>query len=67
MNSCACAARAAASIASSDAFGTPYAMFARDGVVEEHRVLGDERDLRSERRERHVADVDAIDQDGAFA
>jgi hypothetical protein len=43
----------------------PVADVAGDGVVEQHRVLRDHADLRPQRGDRHVADVDAVDEDGA--
>ena len=64
MNSCACAARAAASISSCERAGRAVGDVARDGVVEQHRLLRHDADLRAQRRERHVADVDAVDEDG---
>ena len=39
---------------------------ARDGVVEEHRVLGDHRDLLPQRGHGAVADVAAVEQDDAL-
>ena len=65
MNSWACAARAAASIASRERVGTPVGDVARDGVVKQHRLLGDDADLRAQRRQRDVADVHAVDPDRA--
>ena len=36
---------------------------AADGVVEEDGLLSDDADLRAKRGQRHVADVDAVDED----
>ena len=65
MNSCACAARAAASISSRVAVGAAVRDVGGDRVVEEHRLLRDDADLRAQRRQRHVAHVAAVDQDRA--
>ncbi len=66
MNSWACAARAAASMASRDAPRHAVGDVVRDRVVEEHGLLRHERDLLAQRPQRDVADVDAVDENRAF-
>ena len=65
MNSWACAARAAASISAGRRVRRPVRDVARDGLVEQHGLLRDDADLRAQRLQRDVADVDAVDADGA--
>ncbi len=45
--------------------GTSVCDVVRDGVVKQHRLLSDDADLRAHRRQRDVADVHAVDADGA--
>ena len=47
--------------------GFPQREVVVDGVVEEHRFLGNERDVAAEVRQLHLAHVDAIDGDPAGA
>ena len=66
MNSCACAARAAASISLARRVRRAVRDVGGDRVVEQHRLLRHERDLLAQRPQRHVADVDAVDEDRAL-
>ena len=61
MNSCAWAARAAASMALRAGLGHPVGDISRDRVVEEHGLLRDDADLAAQRGQRDVAHVVAID------
>ena len=68
MKSCALRrARRGLDLARGVACGAPYAMLLRDRVVEQHGLLRHDADLPPQRRQRHVADVDAVDQDAAGA